>query len=232
MRLAQMGCYQSKGRKKSQFQQKYPKAASAITVFQYQEGKLEEVFELVKSQTRNTTGLLSLTALEIGESKVQSVAVYESKSALAKNALLLKDLVDTQEESSEPFLAGPPVRITGEVYSAGGMTDFASAAESGTKAAAAKTTLKVTPEGVALTLELCNEMPDQMMRWPGYMGMTAIQLDDTTFQICVVYASMEKLKENTDRALEFMRTLKEYIPPESPPERVVGVVGYAFIKRF
>ena len=209
--------------KLSQFQKNYPYAVTLITVFHYQEGKQGEIIEAIKAHSRNTIGLLSLTAMEIGERKVQSVAVYESIDPLEGNATLVK----TCEQFSELVFAGSTDQITAGVHTAGGVKEFVTRASS--KTVATMTTLKLKQQGVAPPLELYDTMPDELNKWPGYIGMSAVQVDETTFRICVIYESMEKMQENRQKAREVMNRFENYV---ASSEGAVGVVGYAFSKKF
>jgi hypothetical protein len=208
--------------KLSQFQKNYPSAVTLITVFRYQDGKQGEIIEAIKAHSRNTIGLLSLTAMEIGERKVQSVAVYESID-LEGNARLMK----TCEQFSELVLAGSTDQITAGVHTAGGVKEFVTGASS--QAVATMTTLKLKQQGVAPPLELYDTMPNELKKWPGYIGMSAVQVDETTFRICVIYESMEKMQENRQKAREVMNRFENYV---ASSEGAVGVVGYAFSKKF
>ena len=208
--------------KLSQFQKNYPYAVTLITVFRYEEGKQGEIIEAIKAHSRNTIGLLSLTAMEIGERKVQSVAVYESID-LEGNARLMK----TCEQFSELVFAGSTDQITAGVHTAGGVKEFVTGASS--QAVATMTTLKLKQQGVAPPLELYDTMPDELSKWPGYIGMSAVQVDETTFRICVIYESMEKMQENRQKAREVMNRFENYV---ASSEGAVGVVGYAFSKKF
>ena len=229
-----MGCMMSEekpkpipGGRKSEFQRKHRKAATSITVGAYQEGKYEDLIETIKSVGSDLTDVFSITAMDIGDGKVQSVTVFKSMAALEENSEKIKEALATV---GAELLTGPPERITGEVYTACGMTDFANGAESEAKAAASMTTIKLKPEGVAPSLEIFDKMQANVKQWPGFIGMSVLIIEGTTVKSTVLYESMWNLTDNSEKVAEIVRQMKDYFA--EPPERVVGEVGYAFTKTF
>jgi hypothetical protein len=218
-------------KRKSAFLKMIPKAAIAITRVPYNEGKGPDMFEAIKRTTTDIDGVLSVCAMDFGDSSVQNVAVYESMEALEAAGGKVK--ATFAELAEKKIFAGPPERITGEVFAAAAKKECICDIGAEKKYAAAMTTFAFKEESMEDALDFLNEIPGKIKDLPGVVSLAFILIDAVdgvqVGKACVMYETMDALKEQTPKIQETFKGMAEFLA--KPPERTVGEVGYGFCKK-